>query len=297
MVAFLILVVIILAVVLSTVYVVRQQTVAIIERFGKYHRSAGAGIHIRAPFGIDKIAAKIQLRVLQSDIQIETKTKDNVFVILNLAVQYRVDTSNVEASYYKLQQPTAQIQSYVENAIRSSLPKYTLDEAYANQEKISEDVFNTVSVEMKEYGYIIVKTLVTSIEPDAEVKQSMNEINAAQRKRAAAQELAEADRIKTVTAAKAEAEKNQLHGEGIANERKAIINGLSSQFEELKKSNLSNSDIMSILLTEQYLDTMKDFAESGATNTIFLPNSTAGADDIRAQVLSAIAGSKGVGEK
>lgn len=282
-------VIVILAIVASTLYVVRQQSVAIVERFGRYQKTATSGIHIRLPFGIDKIAARVQLRLLQSEIIVETKTKDNVFVTLNVATQYRVNEQNVTDAYYKLMKPESQIKSYIEDALRSSVPKLTLDELFEKKDEIALEVQHQVAEEMSTYGYIIVKTLVTKVEPDAEVKQSMNEINAAQRKRVAAQELANADKIKIVTAAEAEAEKDRLHGVGIAQQRKAIVDGLAESIQELKEANISLNEeqIMSILLTNQYLDTLNTFAAKG-NQTLFLPNTPSGVEDIRTQVLSAL---------
>ena len=280
---------IILGILISMLYVVRQQSVAIVERFGRYQKIATSGIHMRLPFGIDKIAARIQLRLLQSEIVVETKTKDNVFVMMNVATQYRVNEHNVTAAYYKLMRPEAQIKSYIEDALRSSVPKLTLDELFEKKDEIALEVQHQVAEEMTTYGYIIVKTLITKVEPDAEVKQSMNEINAAQRKRVAAQELAEADKIKIVTAAEAEAEKDRLHGVGIAQQRKAIVDGLAESIAELKEANvgMSEEQIMSILLTNQYLDTLNTFAAKG-NQTLFLPNNPNGVDDIRTQILSAL---------
>ncbi|HHP5792911.1 TPA: SPFH domain-containing protein [Streptococcus pyogenes] len=282
-------VIIILAIVASTLYVVRQQSVAIVERFGRYQKTATSGIHIRLPFGIDKIAARVQLRLLQSEIIVETKTKDNVFVTLNVATQYRVNEQNVTDAYYKLMKPESQIKSYIEDALRSSVPKLTLDELFEKKDEIALEVQHQVAEEMSTYGYIIVKTLITKVEPDAEVKQSMNEINAAQRKRVAAQELANADKIKIVTAAEAEAEKDRLHGVGIAQQRKAIVDGLAESIQELKEANISLNEeqIMSILLINQYLDTLNTFAAKG-NQTLFLPNTPSGVEDIRTQVLSAL---------
>ncbi|MDQ0223346.1 SPFH domain-containing protein [Streptococcus moroccensis] len=285
----LVIIFLIVAVLASSIYVVKQQTVAIIERFGKYQRTATAGIQFKMPFGIDRIAARIQLRVLQSEIVVETKTQDNVFVTLNVATQYQVNESNVKDAYYKLMRPEAQIKSYIEDALRSSVPKLTLDELFEKKDEIALEVQKQVAEEMSTYGYIIVKTLITKVEPDAEVKQSMNEINAAQRKRVAAQELANADKIKIVTAAEAEAEKDRLHGVGIAQQRKAIVDGLADSIQELKDSNVSLTEeqIMSILLTNQYLDTLNTFATQGH-QTLFLPNSPNAMDDIRSQILSAL---------
>lgn len=282
-------VIVILAIVASTLYVVRQQSVAIVERFGRYQKTATSGIHVRLPFGIDKIAARVQLRLLQSEIIVETKTKDNVFVTLNVATQYRVNEQNVTDAYYKLMKPESQIKSYIEDALRSSVPKLTLDELFEKKDEIALEVQHQVAEEMSTYGYIIVKTLITKVEPDTEVKQSMNEINAAQRKRVAAQELANADKIKIVTAAEAEAEKDRLHGVGIAQQRKAIVDGLAESIQELKEANISLNEeqIMSILLTNQYLDTLNTFAAKG-NQTLFLPNTPSGVEDIRTQVLSAL---------
>lgn len=280
---------VLLSVVASTLYVVRQQTVVIIERFGKYQTTSGSGIHVRLPFGIDKIAARIQLRLLQSEIVVETKTKDNVFVTLNVATQYRVNEQNVTDAYYKLMRPEAQIKSYIEDALRSSVPKLTLDELFEKKDEIALEVQHQVAEEMSTYGYLIVKTLITKVEPDAEVKQSMNEINAAQRKRVAAQELANADKIKIVIAAEAEAEKDRLHGVGIAQQRKAIVDGLAESIQELKDANagMTEEQIMSILLTNQYLDTLNTFAAKG-NQTLFLPNHPEGIEDIRTQILSSL---------
>ena len=277
-------------IVISSLYVVKQQSVAIIERFGRYQKISDSGIHMRAPFGIDKIAARVQLRVLQSEIVVETKTQDNVFVTMNVATQYRVNESNVKDAYYKLMRPESQIKSYIEDALRSSVPKLTLDELFEKKDEIALEVQKQVAEEMSTYGYIIVKTLITKVEPDAEVKQSMNEINAAQRKRVAAQELAEADKIKIVTAAEAEAEKDRLHGVGIAEQRKAIVDGLADSIKELKGANvdLTEEQIMSILLTNQYLDTLNNFADNKGNNTIFLPANPDGVENIRTQILSAL---------
>lgn len=297
MVAFLVVLAIILVVLLLSVstltFVVKQQTVAIVERLGKYQSTASAGFHLKLPWGIDRIAARIQLRLLQNEMTVETKTQDNVFVTMNIATQYRVNEQSIKDAYYKLMNPGEQIKSYIEDALRSAVPKLTLDELFEKKDEIAFEVQRQVAEEMETYGYIIVKTLITRVEPDVEVKQSMNEINAAQRKRVAAQELANADKIKIVTAAEAEAEKDRLHGVGIAEQRKAIVDGLAMQINELRNTgiNLDEEQIMSILLTNQYLDTLNQFAGAG-NSTIFLPAGAEGANDLRTQLLSAIKASK-----
>ncbi len=274
----------------SGFYTVRQESVAIIERLGRFHKVTNPGFHIKIPLGIDKVVSRIQLRVTQSEIVVETKTKDNVFVTMNVATQYRVGEENIKDAYYKLTRPIEQIKSYIEDALRSAVPKLTLDELFEKKDEIALEVQQQVAEEMKTYGYVIVKTLLTKVEPDEEVKQAMNDINAAQRKRVAAQELAEADKIKIVTAAEAEAEKDRLHGEGIAAQRKAIVDGLADSIAELKthQLNLSEEQIMTILLTNQYLDTLNNFADNDANQAIFLPSGAGAIDDIRTQLLSAL---------
>ena len=279
---------------LSTiVFVVRQQTVAIDERFGKYQFTANPGFHLKLPWGIDRIAARVQLRLLQTEMTVETKTADNVFVTMNIATQYRVNEQSIKDAYYKLMNPGEQIKAYIEDALRSAVPKLTLDDVFEKKDEIALEVQKTVAEEMQTYGYIIVKTLITKVEPDAEVKQSMNEINAAQRKQDASQMLANANKIQVVTAAEAEAEKDRLHGVGIAEQRKAIVDGLAQQITEIKKLGvaLDEEQIMAILLTNQYLDTLNQFA-AGGNSTIFLPSGAEGAESLRTQILSAIKAGK-----
>ena len=287
-------VLLILIVSLSTiVFVVKQQTVAIVERFGKYQFTASPGFHLKLPWGIDRIAARIQLRLLQTEMTVETKTADNVFVTMNIATQYRVNEQSIKDAYYKLMNPGEQIKAYIEDALRSAVPKLTLDDVFEKKDEIALEVQKTVAEEMQTYGYIIVKTLITKVEPDAEVKQSMNEINAAQRKQDASQMLANANKIQVVTAAEAEAEKDRLHGVGIAEQRKAIVDGLAQQITEIKKLGvaLDEEQIMAILLTNQYLDTLNQFA-AGGNSTIFLPSGAEGAESLRTQILSAIKAGK-----
>lgn len=279
---------------LSTiVFVVKQQTVAIVERFGKYQFTANPGFHLKLPWGIDRIAARVQLRLLQTEMTVETKTADNVFVTMNIATQYRVNEQSIKDAYYKLMNPGEQIKAYIEDALRSAVPKLTLDDVFEKKDEIALEVQKTVAEEMQTYGYIIVKTLITKVEPDAEVKQSMNEINAAQRKQDASQMLANANKIQVVTAAEAEAEKDRLHGVGIAEQRKAIVDGLAQQITEIKKLGvaLDEEQIMAILLTNQYLDTLNQFA-AGGNSTIFLPSGAEGAEGLRTQILSAIKAGK-----
>ena len=279
---------------LSTiVFVVKQQTVAIVERFGKYQFTASPGFHLKLPWGIDRIAARIQLRLLQTEMTVETKTADNVFVTMNIATQYRVNEQSIKDAYYQLMNPGEQIKAYIEDALRSAVPKLTLDDVFEKKDEIALEVQKTVAEEMQTYGYIIVKTLITKVEPDAEVKQSMNEINAAQRKQDASQMLANANKIQVVTAAEAEAEKDRLHGVGIAEQRKAIVDGLAQQITEIKKLGvaLDEEQIMAILLTNQYLDTLNQFA-AGGNSTIFLPSGAEGAESLRTQILSAIKAGK-----
>ena len=218
-----IIVVAVLAVIILFVgiYVVPQQSVFIIERFGKFHRLADPGIHVKIPL-VDRIATKVSMRIHQMDQSVTTKTVDNVFVNLNVSVQYRVDDKNIAASFYELSSPETQIRAYVEDNIRNAVPTLTLDDAFVQKDKIANDVQETLRASMSQFGFVIIRTLITDIEPDAAVRDAMNSINESQRRKEAARELAEADKITVVVKAEAEAEQARLHGMGIANQRKAI---------------------------------------------------------------------------
>lgn len=254
----------------SVLFTVKTQENVIVERFGKFRRVATPGLNFKAPF-IDSITKPISLRVQQLDVAIETKTRDNVFVTVPVAVQYVIRQDNVPAAYYSLSNPEAQIRSYVFDTVRSSLSTLELDQAFESKDDIAINVEQTLADKMRAYGFDIVNTLVTDISPDARVRDSMNSINAAQRDREAAQALAEADKIKRVTQAEAEAESKRLQGEGVAAQRKAIAQGIAEQYEMLKKVGIESTAEQLLLMT-QYFDTMQDVARNGRSNVLFLPS-------------------------
>ena len=282
-----VLVVVVLYIITRCAYVVPQQQVYIIERLGKFLRADGAGLHFKIPF-IDRAAGRTSLRVQQLDNKISTKTKDNVFVDAQISVQYQVSPYKVADAFYQLENPVAQINAYVEDAIRAALPMLTLDEAFERKDDVANDVQASISEAMDRYGYVIVKTLITAIDPDKRIKDAMNSINEANRRREAAKAQAEADKIAVVTRAEAEAEEMRLRGEGVASQRKAIVEGLSESVRELAETGLDETQIMSVLLTNQYIDTLNKFADSQHASTIFLPASAMGVEDMRTQILSAI---------
>ena len=204
-----------LILVLSTIFIVKQQSAAIIERFGKFNSVRGPGIQFKIPF-VDRISGRLSLKILQLDVVVETKTSDDVFVKLKVSVQYRVVDEKVFDAFYKLDYPQDQITSYVFDLIRSQVPKMKLDDVFSKQDDIAVAVKQSLGDAMEEYGYFIVKALVTDIEPDPEVKKAMNRINAADREKTAAQYEGDAARILIVEKAKAEAESKRLQGQGIA---------------------------------------------------------------------------------
>lgn len=166
----------------STVYIVPQQGAYIIERLGRFHKVSKAGTHVKIPF-IDAIASKTNLRVSQLDVTLETKTLDNVFVTIKASTQFRVLPNDVATAYYELQDPRAQIKSYMEDALRSAIPAMSLDDVYSRKDDVAQDVQHTVGDEMSRYGFTVVRTLVTSVDPSTAVKDAMDSINAAQRER------------------------------------------------------------------------------------------------------------------
>lgn len=283
------LIIVIVLVILDGLFIVRQQTSAIVERFGRFTRIAPAGLNIKIPF-IDRIAGRVSLRIQQLDVKIETKTKDNVFVNVIVSVQYYVLPSKVVDAFYKLQDPQGQITSFVFDTVRARVPSMLLDDLFEKKDEIAMAVKSELDAVMDDFGYGIVKALVTDIDPDANVKKSMNEINAAQRLREAAVQQAEADKIRVVKAAEGEAESKALQGQGIANQRKAIIDGLKESVENFNKSigGTSAEDVMNLVLMTQYFDTLKEIGLSGKSNTIMIPHSPGGMGDISEQMRNAV---------
>ncbi len=273
----------------STLFTVKQQTSDIIERFGKFARVANPGLNIKIPF-IERIAGRVNLRVQQLDVKVETKTMDNVFVHVIVSVQYFVIPNRVADAYYKLTNHQQQITSYVFDSVRARVPKIKLDDVFEKKDEIADAVKAELDSVMADFGYGILKALVTDINPDEKVKEAMNEINAAQRNRVAAAERGEADRILRVKAAEAEAQSKALQGKGIADQRRAIVEGLRESVDDFQKSvkGTTAQDIMSLVLMTQYFDTLKEISLTSKTNTILLPHSPGAMQDIAGQIRNAI---------
>ncbi|MGB4759041.1 MAG: SPFH domain-containing protein [Candidatus Saccharimonadales bacterium] len=285
----LILIILIVLILANGLFTVTQQTSAIVERFGKFKRIASAGLNFKIPI-IDRIAGRLSLRIQQLDVRVETKTKDNVFVFVVVSVQYYVLPAKVVDAFYRLQNPQAQITSFVFDTVRARVPSMILDDLFEKKDEIAVAVKTELDAVMDDFGYGIVKALVTDIDPDAKVKASMNEINAAQRLREAAIQQAEADKIRVVKAAEGEAESKALQGQGIANQRKAIIEGLQESVENFNKTitGTKAEDVMNLVLMTQYFDTIKDIGLNGNSNTIMIPHSPGGMGDISEQMRNAV---------
>ncbi len=281
----LILILFLVVALLLSFFTVRQQSAAIIERFGKFIFIASPGLNLKIPF-MDKIAARVSLRLQQLDVRVETKTEDNVFVTIMVAVQFFVRPERVYEAHYRLSNPEVQITSFVFDVVRARVPKLKLDDVFEKKDEIADAVRTEISAMMEDFGYGIVKTLVTDVEPDAHVKSAMNEINAAQRLRVAAVERGEAERIMKVKAAEADAESKALQGRGIADQRMAIVNGLRESIDEFQKSvpGATHQDVMNLVLMTQYFDTLKEVGHNSNTNSIFLPHSPGGLSDLMGQL-------------
>jgi regulator of protease activity HflC (stomatin/prohibitin superfamily) len=278
-----------LYVLFGSFFTVSTAEVAIITRFGKFLRTAEPGLNWKSPF-FDSVAGMVSLRVNQLTLTMETKTKDNVFVTIPISVQNRVRPEKVYDAYYKLADPEAQIKSYVEQVILGHVPGMTLDEVFASQSSIAAAVKQELDADMAGFGYEIVNVLVTDIVPDAKVKSAMNDINAAQREQVAANARGEAEKILVVKKAEAEAESKALQGQGIANQRKAIIEGLQVSIEQFQKvvEGASAREVMQLVMVTQYFDTLKSIGESDRTNTLFLSHSPAAVKDVSDQILDSM---------
>ncbi|MDR0465730.1 MAG: SPFH domain-containing protein [Deltaproteobacteria bacterium] len=273
----------------DAIFVVRQQTMAVIERFGKFARIADPGINIRIPF-IERISGRVDLRLQQLDVKVETKTKDNVFVDLTISIQFRVedDREAVFKSFYKLSEPSKQIRSYVFDVVRAAVPKMELDTVFESKDEIAQTILENLQKIMSNYGFSIYQALVTDIAPDAKVKEAMNRINAAKRDKEAAEYEGEATRVRIVAAAKAEAESKKLQGQGTANQRIEIARGISLSAEELTKAGMYPDAASAILLSVQYMDMVHHVAGNSKTNVIMMPFAPTGGLDVMQQIIAGI---------
>ena len=278
-----------LSLILGSFFTVSTAEVAVLTRFGKFLRVAEAGLNWKAPY-LDSVSGVVSLRVNQITLTMETKTKDNVFVTIPISVQNRVRPERVYDAFYKLSDPVAQIKSYVEQVILGHVPGMTLDEVFASQSSIAAAVKQELDSDMAAFGYEIVNVLVTDIVPDAKVKSAMNDINAAQREQVAATARGEADKILVVKKAEAEAESKALQGQGIANQRKAIVEGLQASIEQFQKAveGATSKDVMQLVLVTQYFDTLKSIGENDKTNTLFLSHSPGAVKEVSDQILESM---------
>jgi len=281
--------------VLQSFFIVKQQTVAIIERFGKYAGSRQSGLQFKIPF-IDRITAKVNLRIQQLDVEVETKTKDDVFVHLKVSVQFRVIPDSVYDAYYKLDNPYEQINSYIFDTVRAEVPKMRLDDVFERKDDIAHAIQDELAEAMGTYGYKIVKALVTDIDPAAEVKTAMNRINAAERIKVAAEYEGEAERIRIVAKATAEAESKRLQGQGIADQRREIARGIEDSVESLNKVGINSQEASALIVVTQHYDTLQSIGEQTGSNLILMPNSPSSANDMLTTMLASFSASAQIGE-
>lgn len=283
------LIIILIVLAFMALFTVRQQTAVVIERFGRFSSVKGPGLRAKIPF-IDRVAGKMSLQVQQLNVQVETKTLDNVFIRSIISVQYFAIPDKVYDAFYKLSNGKEQITSFVFDVVRAKVPKMKLDEVFEKKDEIADAVRMELTDLMDDFGYGIVKALVTDIDPDQKVKEAMNEINAAQRFRVAATEKGEADKIIKVKAAEAEAESAALQGQGIANQRKAIVEGLQESIDAFQKTveGTSAKDVMNLVLMTQYFDTLKEISVNSKGTTIMLPHSPSAVQDIESSLRNAI---------
>ena len=266
-------------------YTVGQQNIVMIERFGRFLRAASPGFHWKLP-GIDRVSGVLNLRIQQLEVRVETKTQDNVFVNILVATQYRVIPEQVYDAFYKLENPDEQIKAYIFDVVRANVPTLVLDDVFSRKDDIAKQVKKELRDVMQEFGYEIIQTLITDIQPNENVKKAMNEINTAQRLRIAAQEKGEADKILRVKHAEAEAESNILHGKGIAGQRAEIIEGLSHSLGDMQKATpgLKSTHIMEMVLVIQYLDMLREIGGASNTNTVFIEHSPQNIETIGNQI-------------
>lgn len=283
-------------VILSGIFTVRQQSAAIVERFGQFYAIKQAGLQFKIPF-FDRIAGRVSLKVQQLDVMVETKTKDNVFVKLKVSVQFLVNPNSVYDAFYKLENPYEQINAYVFDVVRAEVPKLKLDDVFERKDDIAVAIKRELEEAMNDYGYGIVKALVTDIDPDHTVKNAMNRINAAEREKLAAEYEGEAERIRIVAKARAEAESKRLQGQGIADQRREIAKGLEESVDILNRVGINSQEASALIVVTQHYDTLQSLGENANSNLIMLPNAPSAASDMLSDMTASFAASQQVGEK
>ena len=284
-----------LFILLSSFFTVRQQTSVIIERFGKFLSVRQSGLQLKIPL-IDRIAGRVNLKIQQLDVIIETKTKDNVFVKLKVSVQFMVIKETVYDAFYKLEYPHDQITSYVFDVVRAEVPKLKLDDVFERKDDIAIAVKRELNEAMTTYGYTIINPLVTDIDPDIQVKNAMNRINAADREKTVAEFEAEASRIRIVAKAKAEAESKRLQGQGIADQRREIARGLVESVDVLNKVGINSQEASALIVVTQHYDTLQAIGADANSNLILLPNSPQAGSDMLNNMVASFSASNQVGE-
>ncbi len=281
---------------ISGIFTVKQQTAAIVERFGKFLSIRNSGLHFKIPV-FDRISGRINLKIQQLDVLVETKTKDDVFVRLKISVQFQVIKEKVYDAFYKLENPHDQITSYVFDVVRAEVPKMKLDDVFERKDDIAIAVKQELNEAMVNYGYDIIKTLVTDIDPDLQVKEAMNRINAAEREKVAAEYEAEAERIKIVAKARAEAESKRLQGQGIADQRREIARGLEESVDVLNNVGINSQEASALIVVTQHYDTLQSIGEETNSNLILLPNSPQAGSDMLNNMIASFTASNQIGEE
>ncbi len=284
-----------LLILLACFFIVKQQTAVVIERFGRFNSIRNSGLQMKIPL-VDRIAGRLSLKIQQLDVIVETKTLDDVFVKLKVSVQYMVKRDKVYEAFYKLEYPQDQITSYVFDVVRAEVPKMKLDDVFVKKDDIAIAVKGELQDAMLEYGYDIIKTLVTDIDPDAQVKAAMNRINASEREKIAAQFEGDAARILIVEKAKAEAESKRLQGQGIADQRREIARGLEESVEVLNKVGINSQEASALIVVTQHYDTLQAIGEETNTNLILLPNSPQAGSDMLNNMVASFTASNQIGE-
>lgn len=280
---------------LSSFFTVKQQSSVIIERFGKFHSVRNSGLQLKIPL-IDRVAGRVNLKIQQLDVIIETKTKDNVFVKMKVSVQFKVIQEKVYDAFYKLEYPHDQITAYVFDVVRAEVPKLKLDDVFERKDDIAVAVKRELNEAMTTYGYDIINTLVTDIDPDIQVKNAMNRINAADREKTATEFEAESSRIRIVARAKAEAESKRLQGQGIADQRREIARGLVESVEVLNQVGISSQEASALIVVTQHYDTLQAIGADTNSNLILLPNSPQAGSDMLNNMVASFTASNQVGE-
>jgi regulator of protease activity HflC (stomatin/prohibitin superfamily) len=256
----------------SMVMFVKEKQDVLIESFGKYVKTVKTpGLKFKLPWPFQTVANRISTAMIESKEELQTKTKDDIFVTLPIKMHLEVEDS--KKYNYESNDPERQVMSRIAATVKQLSSNMDFAELYQARETISDSVREKVGEELNTlYGVKMIDVIVDEPHAPAEIQASYNNVKASERNMLATKNNAEARKIETIANAEAHKESLRLNGEGIAAQRKAIFENYSSQFNNLVKDGMPPEMTERIILLAMQNDTVRD---AGAKGNVILVNTSA----------------------